>query len=56
MYRTIYSEKEDLSEVCFAATFDWLYSVDGLDFLVVRGDALLWCGEHPVCKCGAGVV
>ena len=43
-------------EVCFAATFDWLYSVDGLDFLVVRGDALFWRGEHSVLVGDAGAV
>jgi hypothetical protein len=56
MYRTIYSEKEDLSEACFAAIVDWFYSVGDFDCVAVRGDALLWCGEHSVCGCGAGAV
>ncbi len=56
MYRTIYSEKEDLSEACFAAVVDWFYCVGGFDCVAVRGDALLWCGEHSVFVGGAGVV
>ena len=56
MYRTIYSEKEDLSEACFAAIVDWFYSVGDFDCVAVRGDALLWRGEHSVFVGGAGGV
>ena len=56
MYRTIYSEKEDLSEVCFAAFIDWICSVSCFDCVAVRGDALLWRGEHSVFVGGAGAV
>ena len=56
MYRTIYSEKEDLSEVCFAAFINWVYCPDYFDCVVMCGDALLWCGEHSVFVGGAGAV
>ncbi len=40
----------------FAAIVDWFYCVGDFDCVAVRGDALLWCGEHSVFVGGAGAV